>query len=252
MNISKKLLSVAGCDLSCKKITMIGDDLTNTAYFVSCRIDDAADITYDDTLVDILSGSELEYYSCVRAAKRKKDYLFGRAAAKIALGLLMPGCAAIIGTGVFKQPIVRGCDAAVSISHSVDCFSALAFMPEYPCAIDVECVDNRLGDYWQEFVDADELQLAADIGISMPAAYTILWSAKEAMSKATGTGLLTPLSVYKVSGLYTSNGMIYIQYANFKQFICRSYVNAEKVFSMVCPSVYSCIEVIDVYLKDTF
>lgn len=251
MNILKKLFSVASCDLNCKRITMIGDDLTSTAYFVSCRIDDT-DVSYDDTLVDILCGYELEYYSGVRAAKRKKEYLFGRAAAKIALGLLIPDCAAIIGTGVFKQPIVRGCDAAVSISHSVDCFSALAFMPESPCAIDVEYVDNRLGDYWQEFVNADELQLAADAGISMSDVYTILWSAKEAMSKAIGTGLLTPLSVYKVSGLYTSNGIIYIQYANFKQFICRSYVDEEKVFSMVCPSVYSRVEVNDAYPEDTY
>jgi 4'-phosphopantetheinyl transferase len=153
----------------------------------------------------ILSPEELNYFLPLPAERRKISFLCGRFVAKVALASLgkereLSGVR--ISTGIFNQPVVSRTSAHpvhVSISHSDNLACAAAFPLAHPLALDVEQVDPKKTDIMASQSHPDELKLCADLGVTRDASATLLWTAKEGISKVLQTGMTAPFEIFRIN-----------------------------------------------------
>lgn len=144
-----------------------------------------------------LSTRELEAYGGIRRIQRQRDWLYGRIAAKDAVrsylrqrgGRPLFPVEIAIESDVSGQPHVKGPfpnDVRISIAHKDGIACAMAVEGTDP-GIDIEKIEPRgSGFAAMAFSDA-ELRLLPDA--DRDEWLTRLWSAKEAVGKAKGSGL---------------------------------------------------------------
>lgn len=189
-----------------------------------------------------LHHKEMEYFQSLRHEKRKKSYLMGRLAAKIAIGELTERkdlSSIHILSGIFTQPIINSPyiqNVQVSIAHSEDYGFAIAFPEEHPMGIDIEEVDEERIDVLAEQMTDSEKQMMKKIEGTDIEKMTVLWTVKEAISKILKTGLMTPLSVYELSKIEKEDTHSYKSfYTNFGQYKAISYVLHGFVYTLAYP-----------------
>lgn len=178
----------------------------------------------------VLSSDELARYREFSSKTRGQDFLRGRCAAKVALekfcvsqSIDFPDTTLVtIDTNKNGAPYARGFSAGISISHSRDIAVAIAFDPAYSCGIDVEFFrEDRITTMRKvspEEVVPQDLQ-----------SVTIAWSAKEALSKALGTGFAIPLDKLKI-GKWLPN----IEFVSFSHMQCIVIPDSAKTITIVC------------------
>ncbi len=190
----------------------------------------------------ILHPEELAYFVPLPAERRRISYLLGRYAAKRALqpGLGNPAFADIrIAPGIFQNPVVcfpMSDPWQVSITHSEAMVCAVAFPAVHPMALDIESIDpERVATMASQCVEA-ELAEAARLGLEAPAAATLLWTAKEALSKTLHTGLTCPFALFEIQSLERigeceCRGL----YKNLAQYRFHSWICGDSVLTLVLP-----------------
>jgi 4'-phosphopantetheinyl transferase len=174
------------------------------------------------------------------AQARRTSFLLGRYAAKRAAhaaGADVPMPALEIVSGVFGQPILRGAgDApAVSISHTGALAAAVACAPEHIVAVDVEVLAPRLTEVFESMLTPAELARARQIaGVELGP--NLLWSMKEALSKALRCGLTTRFEVLETEEFaVTGPGRYRCLFVNFAQYRCETLVIGDHVLSLAFP-----------------
>ena len=203
---------------------------------------DAKECSLGDLSSAVLGATETLFFSRIGSSLRKRNYVLGRYAAKIALrsALDEPELKAIeINRGVFEHPVVqydRNTRWEVSISHSQSLAIALAYPVGHPMGIDIEYIDaaheqtilsqlseNEIG--WVKRHEARTGELA-----------TALWTAKEALSKALRTGLMSPIEIYNVVELHSiDSGVWEGSFRNFPQYKARVWIGTSYTLSIVLP-----------------
>jgi len=197
---------------------------------------------WSETASEILGRNETAYFSTLRFARRQESYLLGRYAAKVALGKILaePDLKAIeIERGVFEQPIVR-CDGNgrwdVTISHAGSLAVVLAYPTGHPMGIDIERIDpasretilsqlSKQENEWLQVFVRQKLEIA-----------TGLWAAKEALSKALRSGLMSPVEIYNLAEIRAiDSGVLEGFFENFAQYKARIWVGASHALSIVLP-----------------
>lgn len=155
---------------------------------------------------------------------RRNTYVLGRIAAKQALcdwlGEATPADL-LIEPGVFGQPVVRSASQMrprVSISHCADQAAAVAFGEDHPMGVDIERIDAARAEVIRAKSTAAELALIDRLNLTPPEAATLLWTAKESLSKVFATGLMTPLDVYELSEVTVEDGYHVARFHNFAQY----------------------------------
>jgi 4'-phosphopantetheinyl transferase len=197
----------------------------------------------DASVSTFLSPSELQSYRAMEFPRRRQSFLLGRYAAKRALGVLGGGAdprVSEVRPGVFGQPIVRGAgdpNPGISITHSNRLALALAHPAGHPMAIDIE-------ESSPDRVEAIRSQMSAlEIGLipvkrrnSAPD-WTLLWTAREALSKVLVCGLTCPMAVLAVDSLVKDPiaGSWGGTFRNFAQYRFASWVVEPVVVSIVLP-----------------
>ncbi|MGS0763563.1 4'-phosphopantetheinyl transferase family protein [Syntrophomonas curvata] len=167
---------------------------------------------------------ELNYYETLVAEKRKKSYLLGRYSAKQAVfsfvGIHNPQNI-FIKPGCFTQPIFINNhykNVQVSISHCDDIGAAVAFPEELLMGIDIERVDTNKVDAMESQMTANEIDLVKSFPDPYITMLTLLWTAKEALSKVLKTGLMTPFHVFEIDMLQKKHNSIALTFQNFGQY----------------------------------
>ncbi|MCU0467717.1 MAG: 4'-phosphopantetheinyl transferase superfamily protein [Arcicella sp.] len=190
----------------------------------------------------ILHPLEYKRYSSFRNEKRQMSFILGRYTAKMAISSLCnfsPINQIFIDAGVFNQPIVKRPNLpniCVSISHNELSSIALAYPEDYPMGIDLECIDEDRILNIPEFFTPHEHNLSAILYNNKPLFYTILWTAKESLSKVLKTGLTTGFNTLEVSTIeYNLNGFYRITFTNFFQYQTFSIVFNDKVITIILP-----------------
>jgi 4'-phosphopantetheinyl transferase len=153
----------------------------------------------DEALDAWLTAAEQAELRQRGTAKRIRDRLAGRVAAKRALvaltgvdPLAIQVVSASTGEPIARVPGRPG--VSVSISHREGRAVAVA-VEAGRVGVDLEAVEQRPVHFAQTWFDARERELASD-----PTAETVIWSAKEAVLKALGTGFaLSPNQVRVVA-----------------------------------------------------
>lgn len=135
---------------------------------------------------------------------RRRSFVAGRWAAKAAVASRIPELAPrsieIFNSPAFEtrgQPLVRTLDGerlgCVSISHCLP-LAAAAFSTKTPLGVDVEAVELRSQSFRQAAFTAREVAwIGRASAATQPVLETLLWCAKESMSKLLGVGLSVPL-----------------------------------------------------------
>lgn len=188
-----------------------------------------------------LHPEELAYFDTLRFERRQKSYLWGRYCAKQALTAFLkePDMTQIsIHHGVFEQPIVR-CTSKksvqISISHCDECGGAIAFPEEHPMAIDLEKIDPKKIEILQTQCTQDELKLIQSLQVPEINQLTLLWTVKEALSKALKCGLMTPFKVFEAKELVSNSDCIVWTFKKFAQYKTISFIIGDSACSIVMP-----------------
>jgi len=191
---------------------------------------------------DFLCGSEVTYFAGLKFERRQRSYLLGRYAAKLAVRELVgqPDLTRIeIRRGVFEQPLVscagtEGC--GVSISHSHDMATALAFPLGHTMGIDVERLDAAHFSTLQSQLSTKEADWVEAAGERKLEWATAIWTAKEALSKVLGSGMMSPIHIYSLTELRLLSIANWEGcFQNFAQYKSLSWAGVGSVLSMVLP-----------------
>jgi 4'-phosphopantetheinyl transferase len=193
-------------------------------------------------IAEFLASPEAAYFAALHFLRRQQSFLLGRYAAKLALqyALQAPDLKAIeIGRGVFEQPVVSHLSAktpGVTISHCSEIAVALAFPAGHPMGVDIERIDparmttiqSQLSPTecaWTRSAAADEITLS-----------TLIWTAKEALSKALTCGLMSPMEILNLSEFYPLGNSVWEGlFQNFAQYRFVGWTSRTLAMSVVLP-----------------
>lgn len=168
-----------------------------------------------------LSESESCRFSAMRFPKRREEWLLGRWAAKS----LVHGFPAYRSYPLDEIEIKNTADGmpyihpiggevapeCVSISHSGP-FALCALSPDstFPIGVDLERIEPRSGTFLEDYFTQAELDLVfCSLDANRTMLVNLIWSTKEAMLKALGTGLrrdTRSVEVYQMDGLLSEDG----------------------------------------------
>ncbi|MCW5205486.1 4'-phosphopantetheinyl transferase superfamily protein [Desulfobulbus sp. F5] len=165
----------------------------------------------EDDVVLMLSEAERIYFQRFHHPKRRREWLCGRIAAKMAL-LDMYEAEEFRRLTLLPdeqgRPVVSGLmksnrNLSLSITHSGKYAAALA-VPRESCGIDLQKISDKLPSLINYFASETELKLLknqSDLG-SEETALTMLWAAKEAVKKsmfADQPGIFSGIEAQRIS-----------------------------------------------------
>lgn len=197
-------------------------------------------ITDYEELVQYLHAQELKYYKKLEFEKRIRSFLLGRFAAKQAVGALIGEedlKNILIQSGVFTQPIVlsKKQNIQVSITHCDDFGTALAFPEAHPMGIDLEKISPDKREVLERQITNAERERVKACSFSYDAGLTLLWTAKEAISKVLKTGLMTPFEIFEISKIEIHDNYVMGYFKNFAQYKVISFAIYRYLCSIVLP-----------------
>jgi phosphopantetheinyl transferase (holo-ACP synthase) len=189
----------------------------------------------------ILHSNELSYFKALKFDKRRRTYMLGRYAGKKALSKQLNELDLTeieIGTGVFTQPVVRYLSrdhAGVSISHTNSYACALSYPEDHPMGIDLEMVVDSKVNVMKSQILEEELQLAEKWKLNQTYCSTVIWTAKEALSKVVRCGMMNPFEGYAICELEQTESCFLGKFRNFGQYRFQSWVLDSFVLTIVLP-----------------
>jgi 4'-phosphopantetheinyl transferase len=189
-----------------------------------------------------LHSIEYQRYKSFTTDVRKVSFLLGRYCAKKAIASLFNIKSLnqiYIDSGIFNQPIIKLPNIPnmrVSISHDGVSAVALAFPEEHPMGIDIESIDEDKCAEISTYFTTHEKTLHQGINHSKSQIDTILWTAKESLSKVLKTGLTTGLEIMEVESLEKINQRYFRgTFTHFCQYQTISIIHSNKVITLLLP-----------------
>lgn len=196
----------------------------------------------DAEAAEILEESELDYFLKVKSNIRRKQFFLGRSVGKKAVSLYLNDHdlkGVEISSGVFRQPFVRHCsldNPGVTLSHSADFAVAIAYEPGHIMGVDVEQVDSGRAGLFKENLTALEKKIAVRTGCEEHLVSNVVWTMKEALSKAIKCGMTVPLDILEIEQLHVqSDGSFISRFKHFGQYKACSWLLRGFAFSIVLP-----------------
>jgi 4'-phosphopantetheinyl transferase len=189
-----------------------------------------------------LHPNETSYFRGLQFPLRQTSFLLGRHAAKQVLTAFFgePDPTLIeIGTGTFCQPLVKYRsieNPELTIAHCQDAAVAIACQPGHPVGVDLEYLDPSRSQVLEGQFTKPELQLLEPLRERSEISLFILWTAREALSKALKCGLTVPFEVLEVKELHQIASRAYaVSFKNFSQYQAHSWVEEPHILSIVLP-----------------
>jgi 4'-phosphopantetheinyl transferase len=213
----------------------------NESFPVALCCCESAMLDLYETDVCFLHPQERKYYETLKFQKRIKSYLIGRLAGKKAIAALTGTndlSRILIQAGIFTQPIVtceNQSNIQVSISHCEDFGAAIAFPEAHPMGIDLEQINVKQNKVIEREVTESEITLVKRLPFPYEVMLTLLWTAKEALSKVLKTGLMTPFPIFEVDQIEFRQDYMMSHYKNFAQYKAISFILGACVCSIAYP-----------------
>lgn len=191
---------------------------------------------------DFLHVKEHSYFTSLQYPRRQHSYLLGRFCAKQAIGHYLQNkslSSTLIENGVFNQPIVYPpipTDVEVSISHTDSIGAALAFPNAHPMGIDLEIINDSHVMIIKNQLTLIEQETAALFSKNESMVFTLMWTVKEALSKALKCGFMISFELFEIENMKQKENYVESSFKHFKQFRAISFPLAETVCSLVYPT----------------
>lgn len=189
-----------------------------------------------------LHPSEAATWQTMGSERRRMGYLVGRYATKRAAGRYL-GTEALeeveVANGVFQQPIVRfpAWDIPqVTLCHTEHLALAVAHQPDHILGIDAEPLDPTRAHVLRPILSGAERAHLGGLALSELNALFLLWTAKEALSKALRCGLTAPLGVLETDSMaWTGSGDLRCTFTFFPQYQGRCALVRGHAVALVLP-----------------
>ncbi|MBX2798830.1 MAG: 4'-phosphopantetheinyl transferase superfamily protein [Myxococcales bacterium] len=232
--MGRTFLDAATADLQLRRG---GELVSGTARWLSSRMAAAS----RDRAAALLHPTELAHWQTLTVPRRATSYLLGRIAVKqaiAALGVTQPPASFEVASGVFRHPILSGLHAdppAISLTHCDAGALAVACDPGHVLGVDVEPLDPTRAHVFHSVTSLTErARLRADPNADRTA--NLLWSLKEALSKALRCGLTTPFEVLECTELQPEGPQRWTcHFTNFSQYRGTAWIAADHVVAVVIP-----------------
>lgn len=194
----------------------------------------------DDKLSESINSNlhpeEITHYNALKYDRRKVSYLSGRLAAKYALELLgIDKTTVAITSGVFHFPVIKYLKAKsvkVSISHCNDYACAVAFPEEHPMGVDIEKIDVKKVKTITSVLTDEEMLL---INTASKTDFTMLWTAKESLSKVLKTGLMIDFKLLEIKSFQKEGDVVVMEFVHFSQYKAIAFKFSEFVCTVALP-----------------
>lgn len=190
---------------------------------------------------NLLHTDEKAYADTLKFDRRKHSYLLGRTSAKLALQQLIKEQSAdsiFIDYGVFQFPVVKyvqNLNLQASISHCDNIGLALIYPEEHPLGIDIEKVEPKIIETLDRQLTDKEKELLTKKNLFTDSGHTLLWTAKEALSKIFRTGLMMEFKTLEIDAITLQDGIYESTYTNCGQYKAFSCILDDYVCSIVLP-----------------
>lgn len=172
----------------------------------------------------LLHPQEKAHFDMLQFERRKKSFALGRISAKKAISDFLnedDPRNILIQSGIFNHPVIGypgNSNAQVSITHCDDLGASIAFKETYPMGIDIEKVNSENLEVISSQLTREEVDLLQALPYPHEEMLTLLWTAKEALSKVLKTGLMTPLNVYEINEIIFNDSYYTSMFKNFGQY----------------------------------
>lgn len=194
-------------------------------------------------IIQFLHPTELIYFSGLEFERRIKSYLIGRYAAKGAVSDFIGAVHfnnILIDRGIFYQPIVvypHKTNIQVGITHCDNIGVAIAYSEFISMGIDIEKVsmDRRSG--LELLLNKKEVERLDETDLPHDTKLTLLWTAKESLSKCLKTGLIAmqilEIDTYEIK--IDEHEFVIIDYKYFPQYHTYSFFIEDYICSITLP-----------------
>lgn len=142
-----------------------------------------------DRMRALLSGEEIQRVETFADPKRRREFVLGRAAARLLLSELLAAAPSGVALRVAESGVVEVVERGLylSISHSGD--RAVAVASPRRIGVDIERIAPRFPELEQYMLHPDEPSLADVLPLDKERANMLCWTLKEATLKAMHRGL---------------------------------------------------------------
>ena len=191
--------------------------------------------------LDYLSKNELDIYRSFKHDPRKTSYLLGRISAKTgiqALTGIIDLSEQSIDTGIFEFPILRSTsvyNTQVSITHCNNIGISIAYPEEHPMGIDLEEIKTESIEILSDQLTQKEMRLSSTLFSDDSKGFTLLWTAKEALSKVFKTGLMLDFKTLEIDKMTRHGDIWESTFFHCGQYKVLSYFFGSYVCSLVLP-----------------
>lgn len=226
-------------DSTVSTIKLIREDWSGSAYFSWAKSIDYPRL--DRNYKVFLNSDECLRYESMKFERRRTTFLLGRYAAKQALSSYYNESdlsRIVIVSGVFGQPVVQylcPSHANVTISHTQQTACAIAFPDVHPMGLDIESIDGAKSEVLKSQMTNRELDYLVGLKLDEIAGLTLLWSAKEALSKILKCGLTCPFEILAIRSVREFKNWHEGEFYNFPQYRFQSWITEGVVCTFVFP-----------------
>lgn len=190
---------------------------------------------------NVLHHDEISKSEDYKFERRRHSYLLGRLAAKYAIqNLTDQDLNSIkISEGIFQFPVIEHLNnvqaVQLSISHCEHIGLVLAYPEAHPVGIDIEQVNEKSRDALGTIVKPGEENLLSGLPISDIEGLSVIWTAKEALSKIFRTGMMMDFHTLELSSIRYEDGLLHSEFKNAAQYKAYSFIENEYAVSIVLP-----------------
>ncbi len=185
--------------------------------------------------------TEAEYQQLLklRTSDAKNSFCFGKISAKMAISKLNhhPVNEISIDHGIFGFPLIyphlKGYH--ISIAHTANSGIAICYNEKYLIGIDLEKVELTNDQTILTSLTDKEIKMKFSMDLPDTLFYHILWSAREALSKAIRTGYLISLPLLEVKSISTISNYHKIEFEHFNMFVGIVLQVSDQVIALVIP-----------------
>jgi len=198
-----------------------------------------------------LTAEEQDYFSTLLYECHQHSYLLGRYCAKQAAAnynnLPITQLHNIqIKAGIFQQPLIQGkniSNTQITLSHCDDLAIALAFPDTIILGIDLETIKPHKATTMQSQMTAFELDIVKQLfpTTKFTLSLALLWTVKEALSKALRVGLTIPFEMLAIETIQAKNHVWISEFQHFMQYQAVSFQLDEFICSLVFPKSLQCV-----------
>ena len=198
----------------------------------------------------LLHPAELATAAAFASEVRRRSYISGRIAAKLAIRQVFPGLSGPevhITANPLGKPIAEGLPGpySVSISHSDHHGAAVCFPAAFPMGVDIETPEEKNRPIISSILTGEELTLLQTHHGSLEYLH-VIWTAKEAAGKTTGLGFRLPVRHYEISKIVnqTSGERFYwtSHFKKIKDITTHSLKWQGAILTLAFPSLYEPID----------